>query len=78
MLRTICKLKANQLVDGTTSSSVESKGTVINLSVFEEDSNLSIHTIDQTVNSNSVIGVATDALKAFRKSRYWFYRWIYY
>ena len=36
---------------------------MINLSVFEEDSNLSIHTIDQTVNSNSVIGVATDALK---------------
>ena len=41
---------------------------MINVSVFEEDSNLSIHTIDRTVNSNSVIGVATDALKAFVKA----------
>ena len=60
--------ESEPLVDGITSSSVESKGTVINLSVFEEDSNLSIHTIDQTVNSNSVIGVATDALKDFVKA----------
>jgi len=52
-------------VAGTTSNSVESMGTVVNLSVFEEDSNFSIHTINQTVNSNAVIGVATDALKNF-------------
>ncbi|MGB2463728.1 MAG: hypothetical protein ACPICC_02350, partial [Candidatus Puniceispirillaceae bacterium] len=50
---------------GVTANSVESMGTVVNLSLFEEDSNLSIHTIDQTVNTNAVSGVSTDALKAF-------------
>jgi hypothetical protein len=50
---------------GVTANSVESMGTVVNLSLFEEDANLSIHTIDQTVNTNPVSGVSTDALKAF-------------
>ena len=39
------------------------------MSVFlKKIRDLSIHTIDRTVNSNSVIGVATDALKAFVKA----------
>ena len=57
--------ESEPLVAGVTSNSVESMGTVVNLSVFEEDSNFSIHTINQTVNSNAVTGVATDALKDF-------------
>ena len=57
--------ESEPLVAGTTSQSVESMGTVVNISVYEEDANLSIHTIDQTVNSNDVIGISTDALKSF-------------
>ena len=41
------------------------KGTVVSVSVHEENSNFSLHTIDQTVNSNAVTGIATDALKSF-------------
>ena len=57
--------ESEPLVDGVTSNSIESKGTVINVTVHEENSNFSLHTIDQTVNTNLVTGVATDALKAF-------------
>ena len=57
--------ESEPLVAGTTSQSVESMGTIVNLSVYEEDANLSIHTIDQIVNSNDVSGIATDALKSF-------------
>ena len=52
-------------VDGAKSNSIESKGTIVNVSVHEEDSNFSLHTVDRTVNTNLVTGVATDAMKAF-------------
>ena len=57
--------ESQPLVDGTTTGSIESKGTVVSVSVHEENSNFSLHTIDQTVNSNAVTGIATDALKSF-------------
>ena len=56
--------ESEPLSDGLTSNSVESMGTVVNVSVFEGDG-LRISTVDETINNNPVIGVGTDAFKAF-------------
>ena len=56
--------ESEPLSDGLTSNSVESMGTVVNISVFEGDG-LRISTVDETINNNPVIGVGTDAFKAF-------------
>ena len=51
-------------VAGTSSDLIASEGTSIALSVAEASS-LSIYTINQTVNSNSITGLGSDSLKAF-------------
>ena len=56
--------ESEPLVAGTTSNSVESKGTIVNLSVFEGDG-LRISTVNETINNNAVTGVGSDAFKAF-------------
>ena len=56
--------ESEPLVAGTTSNSVESMGTVVNVSVFEGDG-LRMSMIDETINNNPVIGVGSDAFKAF-------------
>ncbi|MCH1515605.1 MAG: hypothetical protein L7U52_02730, partial [Alphaproteobacteria bacterium] len=56
--------ESEPLVAGTTSNSVESMGTVVNVSVFEGDG-LRMSMIDETINNNPVTGVGSDAFKAF-------------
>ena len=56
--------ESEPLVAGTTTNSVQSMGTVVNVSVFEGNG-LRISTVDETINNNPISGVGSDAFKAF-------------
>ena len=56
--------ESEPLVAGTTTNSVQSMGTVVNVSVFEGNG-LRISTVDETINNNPITGIGSDAFKAF-------------